>query len=50
MQETTLEDRKAELASLVAAIEAHPERDWSEARKRIAVLREMVRDHDTAGD
>jgi hypothetical protein len=48
MQETTIEDRKAELRHLLAEIEAHPERDWSEARRRIAVLKEMVKNHESA--
>jgi hypothetical protein len=48
MQETTHEDRRKELRALLAQIEAHPERDWSEERKRIAVLNELIADHDTA--
>lgn len=48
MKETTMEDRRKELRSLVSQIEAHPERDWTEERKRILVLREMIADHETA--
>jgi len=42
MQETTMEDRKKELRSLLEQMEAHPERDWSEEKERVAVLREML--------
>ncbi len=42
MQETTMEDRKKELRSLLDQMAAHPERDWSEEKKRVAVLREML--------
>jgi hypothetical protein len=48
MQETTIADRKYELRQLLEQIEAHPERDWTEARKRIAVLKEMVARHEGA--
>lgn len=42
MIETTLADREAEVKSLLTQIEAHPERDWSEARARIAVLNRVI--------
>jgi len=42
MQETTMEDRKKELRSLLEQMEAHPERDWSEEQERVAVLRQML--------
>ena len=43
MEPVTRHDREKELKSLLAQIEAHPERDWSEARARVEVLREMLR-------
>jgi len=42
MQETTRKDREKELRSLLDQMAAHPERDWSEERQRVAVLREML--------
>ncbi len=42
MQETTTKDREKELRSLLDAIAAHPERDWTEERKRVAVLQRML--------
>lgn len=42
MQETTMQDRERELRSLLNQMAAHPERDWAQARERIAVLRAMV--------
>ena len=42
MQGTTLEDRKKELRRLLDQMSAHPERDWTKERERVAVLREMV--------
>ncbi len=42
MRETTMEDRKKELGSLLAQVSEHPERDWSKEQQRIAVLREMI--------
>ncbi len=47
MQQTTLEDRKKELRTLLEQIEQHPEKDWSEQKKRVAVLREMVAHEET---
>lgn len=46
MRETTMEDRRGELAALLDAIAGHPERDWSEERRRVAVLRELLAGHD----
>jgi hypothetical protein len=46
MRETTMDDRRHELASLLDAIARHPEREWSNERQRIAVLREMLAGHD----
>lgn len=48
MESVTRTDRENELKSLLAQIEAHPERDWSEARERIVVLRETLKDHSPA--
>lgn len=42
MRETTMEDRRHELASLLDAIASHPERDWSAERRRLVVLKEML--------
>ena len=42
MPEVTLDDRKKELRSLLDQIRAHPERDWTVARDRIAILNHMV--------
>ncbi len=42
MKEVTEEDRKHELHSLLEQIQKHPERDWTEAKKRVNVLREML--------
>ncbi|GAD48683.1 hypothetical protein NT2_04_00940 [Caenibius tardaugens NBRC 16725] len=42
MQEITEKDRRNELRSLLDAIQQHPERDWSEARRRIAVLQRVL--------
>lgn len=50
MRETTLEDRKHELRQLLEQFKAHPERDWSEERKRAATLSAMIeREEDAAG-
>ena len=46
MRETTMEDRRHELAALLDAIARHPGRDWSDERRRIAVLRELFAGHD----
>jgi hypothetical protein len=48
MQETTMEDRRKELQSLLDKFEAHPERDWTEERRRAQVLREMIASEATA--
>ena len=42
MQAVTEGDRRKELATLLAQIQAHPERDWSAARMRIATLNKLV--------
>lgn len=42
MQETTAEDRRKELRSLLDRIQQYPERDWSSELKRVTVLRHML--------
>lgn len=42
MQPTTMEDRRKELRSLLDQMQAHPERDWTEEKRRVNVLREML--------
>lgn len=42
MQAVTKGDRRKELAALLNRIQAHPERDWSAARLRIATLNKLV--------
>ena len=39
---TALADRERELASLLDLISRQPERDWSEERRRVAVLQRML--------
>jgi hypothetical protein len=40
--ETTIEDRTRELRGPPDRIEAHPERAWSEERRRVAVLQVLL--------
>ncbi len=42
MKEVTNEDREHELRDLLEQMKQHPERDWTEAKKRVHVLREML--------
>ena len=42
MQPVTEGDRRKELAVLLDQIRAHPERDWSAARRRIATLNKLI--------
>ena len=42
MQAVTEADRRKELATLLAQIQAQLERDWSAARARIATLNKLV--------
>ncbi len=42
MEPRTMEDRRTELRMLLNQIQAQPERDWTEERKRIAVLNQML--------
>lgn len=48
MQETTIEDRKKELRGLLDMISAHPEKAFTEERKRVAVLQTMLAGHEKA--
>jgi hypothetical protein len=40
--EMTIADRERELAALLATIAGHPEREWPEERRRVAVLQRML--------
>jgi len=42
MREVTDEDRRKEVRALLDAMQQHPERDWSEARRRVAVLQHVL--------
>ena len=42
MQETTTDDRQRELRGLLDNIEAHPEREWKQERRRVAVLQQLL--------
>lgn len=42
MQNTTMDDRRKELQSLLDKFRNHPERDWSEERQRAQALGEML--------
>lgn len=42
MQAVTEGDRRKELAILLHQIQAHPERDWTTARHRIATLNKLI--------
>lgn len=42
MQAVTEGDRRKEIRVLLDQIRAHPERDWSDARRRLATLNKLV--------
>ncbi|MDZ3832252.1 MAG: hypothetical protein U0S50_10585 [Sphingopyxis sp.] len=42
MQAVTESDRRKEVRLLLDRIQAHPERDWSAARRRIATLNKLI--------
>lgn len=42
MRDTTSQDRRNELQSLLEQMRDHPEKDWTEARKRVKILRELL--------
>ena len=46
MDTVTREDREHELRNILALIQTHPERDWTEAKERASVLREMLKETD----
>lgn len=50
MTETTIADRERELRTLLERIAAHPEREWTGERQRVAVLqRQLAAEHAAAG-
>ena len=42
MDGTTTQDRKKELKVLLTQMEAHPSRDWTAERERVAVLQKVI--------
>ncbi len=42
MQAVTADDRRKEVRALLDQIQAHPERDWSAARRRLATLNKLI--------
>lgn len=42
MQAVTEGDRRKEVRVLLNQIQAHPERDWTAARRRIATLNKLI--------
>lgn len=42
MQAVTEGDRRKEVRILLDRIQAHPERDWTDARHRIATLNKLI--------
>ena len=42
MQAVTEGDRRKEVRILIDRIQAHPERDWTAARRRIATLNKLI--------
>jgi len=42
MQAVTEENRRQEVRVLLDQIQAHPERDWTRARQRIATLNKLI--------
>ena len=42
MQAVTEGDRRKEVRVLLGQIQAHPERDWTEARRRLATLNKLI--------
>lgn len=42
MQAVTEGDRRKEVRVLLSQIQAHPERDWTAARRRIATLNKLI--------
>jgi len=50
MEEVTEQNRRDELNHLLDNMKQHPERDWTEARKRVAVLRKILEASDPASN
>ena len=48
MQETTMDDRRRELETLLTKLREHPEREWKAERERVAVLQRMLAAHEAA--
>jgi len=46
---TTIADRERELAALLKQVGEHPEREWPEERRRVAVLQRLLAAEHTAG-
>ncbi|MBB6425814.1 hypothetical protein [Sphingopyxis sp. JAI128] len=42
MQAVTEGDRRKEVRHLLEQIQAHPERDWTAARQRLATLNKLI--------
>lgn len=42
MQAVTESDRRKEVRILLDQIQAHPERDWTAARRRLATLNKLI--------
>jgi len=42
MQAVTEGDRRKEVRVLLGQIQAHPERDWTEVRRRLATLNKLI--------
>jgi hypothetical protein len=42
MQAVTEGDRRKEVRILLDQIQTHPERDWTEARRRLATLNKLI--------
>jgi len=42
MQAVTEGDRRKEVRVLLGQIQAHPERDWTEVRQRLATLNKLI--------
>lgn len=42
MQAVTEGDRRKEVRTLLEQIQAHPERDWTAARRRLATLNKLI--------
>lgn len=50
MHAVTTEDRRKELATLLARMQRRPSHDWTRERQRVVVLRQMIAREGAAGD